>query len=176
VGSENLFHKRKARSEKQLARNKEKRSSYERVLIVCEGKKTEPNYFRELVNCLELNLANVEVDGKCDSSPSSVVKYAKKMYRQENKTGNGFDKVFCVFDKDMHSTYNSALIKIDKIIPKNVFSAANSVPCFEYWLLLHFEFTTKPFVANGAKSSCAKVIDNLKKHLPAYAKGDRYIC
>ena len=45
MGSEDLFHKRKAKSAEQLERRKAKRSPYEKVLIVCEGEKTEPNYF-----------------------------------------------------------------------------------------------------------------------------------
>jgi len=63
VGSEDLFHKRIAKTKTLLSRKKDARSSYERVLIICEGSKTEPNYFSDLVDCLELNSANVEVDG-----------------------------------------------------------------------------------------------------------------
>ncbi|MBE8232515.1 MAG: hypothetical protein HAW67_02180 [Endozoicomonadaceae bacterium] len=36
MGSEDLFHKRKARSANKLARKKAKRASYDRVLIVCD--------------------------------------------------------------------------------------------------------------------------------------------
>lgn len=175
MGSENLFHKRKAKSARELARKKESRASYERVLIVCEGSKTEPNYFCELVNFLELNSANIEIDGDCDSSPASVVKYARQRYLEDKKMGNGFDKVFCVFDKDSHDTYSVALTVIKSMKPKDVFASINSVPCFEYWLLLHFEFTTKPFEADGNGSSCANLIDALKKYLPDYAKGDKNI-
>ena len=45
MGSEDLFHKRKAKAADSLKRRKAKRSSYDKVLIVCEGEKTEPNYF-----------------------------------------------------------------------------------------------------------------------------------
>ena len=50
MGSEDLFHKRKAKSVKQLARNKSKRAPYDKVLIVCEGTKTEPYYFTDARN------------------------------------------------------------------------------------------------------------------------------
>lgn len=172
MGSDDFFHKRKAKTAKDLARKKEKRSSYDRVLIVCEGEKTEPNYFQELVDCLKLNTANVEIDGSCGSSPISVVKHAKKLYDKEKKAGESFNKVFCVIDKDTHTTYSAALLLINSLKPKGVFEAANSVPCFEYWLLLHFEYTTKAYAANGAKSSCGNLISNLKKYLPNYDKGD----
>ena len=172
MGSDDIFHKRKAKTAKQLARRQASRASYERVLIVCEGSKTEPNYFCALVSDLELNSANVEIDGGCDSSPKSIVEYAKRLYIAEKKTGNGFDKVFCVFDKDSHETYDDALICIQSMKPKGVFVSINSVPCFEYWLLLHFNFTTKPFEASGNGSSCVNLIDELKKYLPDYEKGD----
>jgi len=41
-----------------LERRKSRRAPYDRVLIVCEGSKTEPNYLQELIDCLELNSAN----------------------------------------------------------------------------------------------------------------------
>lgn len=175
MGSDDLHHKRKARSAKQLARKKESRASYERALIVCEGSKTEPNYFCELVNSLELNTANVEVDGNCGASPISVFNYAKKRYLEEKRTGDGFDRVFCVFDKDSHETYEEALRLISEIKPKGVFKAIISVPCFEYWLLLHYVFTTRPFEADRNGSTCASLISELKKYRPSYEKGDENI-
>lgn len=155
-----------------LARKRARRASYDRVLIVCEGAKTEPNYLRNLIDFLELNTANVEVDGDSGSSPISVVEHSKKRYNKEKRTGEAFDRVFCVFDKDSHASYTRALDEVEKAKPKNIFKAIISVPCFEYWLLLHYEFTTKPFVVTGAKSACANLIDYLKKYFPAYSKGN----
>jgi hypothetical protein len=63
----------KTRTLKDLRRSKPKRSPYDRVLIVCEGRKTEPYYFNALVDDLKLNTANVDVDGNSDSSPRSII-------------------------------------------------------------------------------------------------------
>jgi len=87
VGSEDLFHKRKAKTERDLARRQAERLTYDRVLIVCEGSKTEPNYLRELIDCLELNTANVEVDGECGSSPISVVHIQSKDTQRKKERG-----------------------------------------------------------------------------------------
>ena len=57
---------RRARQINDLKRNRAKQASYDRVLIVCGGSKTEPNYFREIIDHLKLNTANVEVDGSSD--------------------------------------------------------------------------------------------------------------
>ncbi len=172
MGSDELFHKRKARRAYDLARKRARRASYDRVLIVCEGAKTEPNYLRKLIDFLQLNTANVEVDGDSGSSPVSVVEHSRERYNEEKRTGDGFDRVFCVFDKDVHESYTSALDKVEKTKPKDIFKAITSVPCFEYWLLLHYEFTTKPFVVTGTKSACANLITRLKKYFPAYSKGN----
>ncbi|OPY61749.1 MAG: hypothetical protein A4E57_04133 [Syntrophorhabdaceae bacterium PtaU1.Bin034] len=45
MGTDDLYHKRKAKTARDLARKKATRAPYERVLIVCEGRKTEPYYF-----------------------------------------------------------------------------------------------------------------------------------
>lgn len=162
---------RKARQFRNLQRRQPKRASYDRVLIVCEGSKTEPNYFRELVDHLKLNTANVEIDGDSDPSPKSVVAHAKRRYQQEED----FDRVFCVFDKDEHSTYHQAVRELaaEELAP--VFAAITSVPCFEYWLLLHFIFTTKPYARSESYSPGQHVLRDLKVHLPAYSKGSQQV-
>ena len=48
MGNDNLFHKRKERKAESLRRRRAQKSPYDVVLIVCEGGKTEPNYFAEL--------------------------------------------------------------------------------------------------------------------------------
>ena len=83
MGSEDLHHKRKAKAARALKRRASRRSSYDKVLIVCEGEKTEPNYFNELVHYYKLNTANVEIDGSCGSSPRSVLKRAEKLAKIE---------------------------------------------------------------------------------------------
>ena len=134
MGMDNLHHTRKAKSASEFARKKGRRARYARVLIVCEGEKTEPNYFEALKEHLELNTANVDVTGECGSSPVSIVEYATRRYRDEHRAGAPFDKVFCVFDRDTHNTYQQALDKIAAAKPKDIFVAITSVPCFEYWL------------------------------------------
>jgi len=41
-------HSPKERQQKQLERKQGRRASYDRILIVSEGSKTEPNYFLEI--------------------------------------------------------------------------------------------------------------------------------
>jgi RloB-like protein len=44
-----------------------------------------------------------------------------------------------------------------------------SRPCFEFWLLLHFEYVSRPF------TTAQDVIDRLRGHLTDYDKADRQI-
>lgn len=168
--ADQLFKKRKARDARSLRRKKAKRSAYDMVLIVCEGEKTEPNYFKALIDDLRLNTANVVVARNIGgSSPNVIVDFAMKEYGKEKI----YDRVFCVFDKDCHTTYAIALDKVRRarLGKGHTIEAITSVPCFEFWLLLHFVYTTKHF-DNGPGSICGNVIVDLKKHIPAYAKGD----
>ena len=54
--------------------------------------------------------------------------------------------------------------------PKGNFFLANSVPCFEYWLLLHFNYTTKLYMPCGKTSVGAAMLKDLKKYWPNYTK------
>lgn len=169
---ESLFSRRKAKTAETLQRRKAVRRRYDKVLIVCEGKKTEPHYFNELKDYYELDTADVKVSGNCGSDPLSVVGHGETLYQQElDKGEEPFDRVFCVFDKDQHTDYKSALEKIRTLNPRGVFTAITSVPCFEVWILMHFNYSTAPFTCTGSKSSGAKVMDELKKYWPGYSKG-----
>lgn len=52
---------RRDRSRKSLKRPGPKREPYDRVLIVCEGEKTEPNYLKEMIAHFQLSSANVAI-------------------------------------------------------------------------------------------------------------------
>lgn len=174
MGTDNLFHKRKAKGAGELSRRQPLCAPYDKVLIVCEGEKTEPVYFRELIDHYKIHSANVRISGDCGSDPVSVVKHGLELYQEEKcSTSGAFDRVYCVFDQDAHLNYQQALKKVSDAKPKNVFFAATSVPCFEYWLLLHFSYTTAPYSAAGGVSACATVLKALKAVLPEYAKGGK---
>lgn len=140
-----------------------------RVLIVCEGKKTEPFYFEELRKFCKLGRDSVEIVG-VGANPTSIVKFAEERHQERKREDASFDKVFCVFDKNSHTDYRRALARIAN---KANFEAIVSVPCFEYWLLLHYNDSTKPYQKAGGKSACDRVISDLAKHIPDYRKGER---
>jgi len=173
MGSDDLHHKRKAKQTKDLERRKAIRRRYDKVLIVCEGSKTEPLYFEELKDHYELDTANIKISGKCGSDPMSVLTHGEELYQQEiDDCNEPFDRVYCVFDKDTHHSYNQALNRIKHLKPLDTFFATNSVPCFEVWLLLHFRYSGAPIVASGNKSAGDRALDELTRYLPNYKKGN----
>lgn len=173
MGTDNLFHKRKAKNAKALQRKRNQRAPYDRVLIVCEGEKTEPNYFNELREYYRLSTVNIEVRGDCGSDPMSVFRFAKQRFREEKDNNNPFDKVFCIFDKDAHANYDEAVQAINSTTPANTFYAITSVPAFEFWLLLHFIFSTKPYRCLPNNSAAKQLERELKNYLPHYQKGEK---
>lgn len=161
MGTDNLFHKK--RQVKDLQRRQAKRNPYKKVLIVCEGTKTEANYFKGLKDKYRLNTVMIQGAG---NNPTGIIQLAEQQSEQAEKLRDPFDRVFCVFDKDTHSDYEQA---ISTLRSRKNFEAIYSVPAFEYWLLLHFKYSAKPY--NGTD----EIVRDLKKHLPRYTKGQRDI-
>lgn len=172
MGTDDLFHKRKAKKASELARRKARREPYAKVLIVCEGEKTEPQYFNGLKDHYGLHSANVEVCGDCGSDPLSIIGHARQRYREEKDVGDAFDRVYCVFDKDAHANYMQGIDAIRSATPQGVYIPINSIPCFEYWLLLHFKYTTRPYDPLPGNSACNQVLAELRSYMPGYTKGN----
>ena len=168
----------KHRQASQLGRKKAQRASYDRILIVTEGSKTEPNYFNEIRVANRLRTANVQVEPSAfGTEPIQIVEYAESLFLNGDESKDiqprAFEEVYVVFDRDDHLTYHNALAKTDALNlkyqndnkQKVVFKSIASVPCFELWLLLHFEQVHAPMHRNA-------VYERLKTYLPNYEKGD----
>lgn len=176
--ADQLFKKRKAKKAAELVRQQAKRESYDKVLIVCEGTKTEPNYLNEIKDELKLSTANISIAPSPGSDPVSVVVHAESLVKQQarQKHIDNYDCVFCVFDKDEHeqhgNRYSNALNKIRQIKIKGVtFAAITSNPCFEVWPVLHYELRTAPFLPGSERTAAQEVVHHLSQYLPHYKKG-----
>jgi len=159
--------RRRPRATRTYRRKGAIREPYDVVLIVCEGEKTEPGYFEGLKKAHRLNSANIEVVSGEGSDPVSIVKHALR----ERQKG-GYDRVFCVFDRNGHMNYQQALDLVGNSSPgkKGKVVAINSVPCFEIWVLLHFDYSTAPFATSGGRSACDNVVRAIRGHMPGYQK------
>jgi hypothetical protein len=133
-----------------------KRRLSQRLLIVCGGRKTEKSYLDGLKRA-ERNPSISVVIKANPRSPSEVVRHAEKIRQQ---SPDDFDEVWCVFDVDEFKDLREA----EGLASRYKIGLAVSNPCFELWLLLHFDERT------AHCSSYAALLPDLRKHLPKYDK------
>lgn len=140
------------------------------TLIVCEGE-TEQIYFQALRKHYRLSSMEVVIpDNTVGSAPQSVVQLAEAKYREFP----WFDKIFCVFDRDTHESFQRARDRVLELRtrvrkPLPIHDAV-SVPCFEVWVLLHFEQSDAPF------NRCADIVRKISdSHIAHYKKAEESV-
>ena len=133
-----------------------------RILIVCEGKETEPNYFNSFPR--RDNVSVVTAGGK--GSPSQVVK--KAMELRDKAKQSPYDAVWAVFDKDNFTDFKTA---IDTAQGKQI-GCAWSNEAFELWFIYHFENPTSAISRNdyGSKIEAHVKQGAKKQKLSQYQK------
>jgi hypothetical protein len=116
------------RSRSHSARKVETREERPRFLIVCEGEKTEPNYFRGF----RVSSMDLEVVGEGDNTKRLV------LIAQEKRAKSDYDQVWVVFDRDSFPAehFNEAMQRARALGIR----VAYSNEAFEIWYLLHFDF------------------------------------
>ncbi len=116
-----------------LRRQIKTRETRKKFLIVCEGEKTEVNYFKAFT---VPNKIEVRVKGEGKNSLSLVEKAIKII--DNLKQDDSFDQIWCVFDKDNCSKeqFNQA----ERLAKENNVKIAYSNEAFEIWFILHFQY------------------------------------
>jgi hypothetical protein len=148
---------------------KSKRQAPANYLIVCEGKKTEPNYFNGLKkkinekygNKVDVLIPNIEVKGT-GRNTIDLVKYTQKFVNYSSKV---YGQVWVVFDKDDYSDeqFNQAIANCN-------YNSCWSNPNFELWLLAHFKKVTKYISKDDILDELNKEFQ--KNSLVGYNKND----
>ncbi|MBF1560787.1 RloB family protein [Segatella salivae] len=112
------------------------RAQIVRFLIVCEGEKTEPNYFKAFIDNRRSEVKEVNVKG-CGCSTCQLINEAKKIQEKlEHERQVPFDRVWLVFDKDEFKDFNTAIADAKK----EGMNCAWSNQAFELWYVLHFQY------------------------------------
>lgn len=129
MGTDDLFRKRQQGKLKRTIRNRGEVRP--RILIVCEGEKTEPLYFQGF------RLSNVVAEGfgaNCDS----LVEIAIDLKRKAIKDKEPYDQIWCVFDRDScpPQNFNRAF----ELASSHQIQIAYTNEAFELWYLLHFDY------------------------------------
>lgn len=101
-------------------------------LIVCEGEKTEPNYFKALVKGRNSQVLTATIEGE-GANTKSLIDIA---IRKRALSPIHFDVTWAVFDKDDFVDFNEAI----EHAKSNGVNPAWSNEAFELWYYLHFQF------------------------------------
>jgi hypothetical protein len=140
------------------------------ILIVTEGKKTEPVYLGALRRRFNLAATDIVIVHPNGTDPLTLTLKAIELRDERKKqakkgTTVAYDEVWVVFDLERtHDERRTLAVKAQALPEAKGISFALSDPCFEYWLLLHEEYTTALF------EDCAAVMKRLKKHWKGYTK------
>lgn len=150
---------RRRRVERLSGRRGPGRVPQARVLIVGEGKKTEPRYL--IAPCRRKGLTAVEAISSSDGSdPMSVVECAIARRGAASEAGSPYGRVWCVFDRDEHVRVPEAMA----VAADNGIEVVFSGPCVELWYLLHFRYSTRYLGPGDAESELRE------RYLSGYAK------
>jgi len=116
-------------------------------LIVCEGEKTEPNYFKSFPKMA----GNIVLDLTFDGGGISTTKVLEKALEIKENSSRKFDRVWIVFDKDSfpESHFNKAIIDAEKQGIKSAWSNE----AFELWYLLHFVYRNTGMIRDEYKKA-----------------------
>ncbi len=160
-------HRQMRKEQRRLARQAASREGLPAVLVVCEGRETEPNYILGLCEHLGVNTAAITlIRGDSVTDADGLVRKAQQRFRVDGY----YDRVYVVCDGA-----TGTLTRARQMAEKTLKSAEGkktrveliaSCPSIEYWLLLHFEYTSRPFATAG------EVTAELRAHVTDYAKND----
>jgi len=141
------------------------------ILIVTEGEKTEPNYLNALRKRFQLAATSIEIIHPDGTDPVTLTNRAIELRDQRKKqvrsgaVAVAYDEIWVVFDLEKtHDERRKQDIRARSMPKAKGIRFAVSDPAFEYWLLLHEEFTWATF------TDCDAVTARLKKHWPDYKK------
>ena len=145
------------------------RSVGRRIIIACEGSRTEPGYFDSIRESKGLSRKSIIIVPHVGTDPFTVVNSAvtaRDEQRRRRDWGRK-DEAWAVFDGDEHKlenpeNWNNA---IQRASGQGIRLAVSN-PCFEFWYLLHFQEHRSHLTRQKAR-------ELLRHHVPDYEKAAR---
>ena len=137
------------------------------LVVVCEGKNTEPEYLKECARYYGAGTVRLRPIAAA-GVPLTIVKAAINEkatlvdnHRKNKDSFEGCFKVWAIFDRDIHPNVPQALA----LARKFGIEVAFSNPCFELWPLLHLE-------EFGTQLGRHALQSRLKSKMPGYDHND----
>lgn len=152
------------------------------LLIFCEGKRTEPEYLEALKRQPAIHdVAAVDLrveTGHGGSVPKTLLSMAVEARRRAVDEDGEIDEFWCVFDVEWPRNHPDLKEAIESGRREGI-ELAISNPCFELWLILHFQDHTKWSVNEDVRrlrrqldGSTDKGLD-AAKYMPLFADARR---
>ncbi|MFD7065985.1 RloB family protein [Streptomyces sp. NPDC059913] len=117
------------------------RPEQRRFLIYCEGERTEVQYFRGLkaeLRTLPLAICLGKEHGEPKSLVRAAIEHKKRAPHSPDDRYTAYDEVWCVIDVEAPVPHEGLAEALD-LARRNGVEVALTNPCFELWLLLHFQ-------------------------------------
>lgn len=142
---------------------KEGIKSISTMWIFCEGEKTEIHYFKHLRSDLRIQKLQIKVNSSDNKNALGVVNYALKFLERKRDYVPG-DIIACVFDRDQNSSEELKLAQ--KLASHKGIDIIFSNPCFEFWILSHFECYKRPLEKDMLKRRLISSLGQYSKNDP----------
>ena len=137
--------RRRPRRDDDLRRRLPTKQGRTLILIVCEGAETEYRYFetmRRREGLISVSIEVVPAGRQSERLVEQAVELRQRRARQPDALP--YEEVWCVFDREAANEpadFPTAIIRADR----EQIGLAVSNQCFEYWYLLHYRETDRPF-------------------------------
>ncbi|WP_240971070.1 MULTISPECIES: RloB family protein [unclassified Microbispora] len=155
-----------------MERPSAKRDPKKRILVICEGVVTEVQYFngvKDHFRAVPVEVGHCDVDG-CGKDPLSVVREAirrrdkaRSAARRHRDAFLAYDEIWAVVDVDDHASLDEAI----RVARDDGINLVISRPCFEIWLLWHYQDCPAALTAKEIQRKLATKLPNYDKHLSA---------
>ena len=121
-----------------LRRRTGTRSRRRTFVVLCEGTVTEPGYLDALKRLREVrDVASVRIEVDRDRSgavPLTLVEAAIELKKRNDE----IDEIWCLFDVEAPKPHPNLKRALDRASDAGINTAVSN-PCFEVWLVLHFD-------------------------------------
>lgn len=131
--------------------------------IFCEGEKTEVYYFKHLRSDLRIQKLRIKVNSSDNKNALGVVNYGLNFLKHDKNYIHG-DIIACVFDGDQNSS--KELERAKKLASDESIEIIFSNPCFEFWILSHFECYKRPLDKDILKRKLVSSLGQYSKNDP----------
>ncbi len=120
---------------KSKLRKKEYKNPKKAIYIFTEGEKTEPEYFEALKTHANSKNKIIKIF-PIGKQASELLKNARAKLKYDG-TEENIDELWLISDKDdiTDQAFKEFILKAERL----KFKVGYSIPCFELWLILHFE-------------------------------------